>query len=57
MSATITAYAYETVANKIIEAECGTKSDIATGTTVAGYARLGADGLPLWRREEALLGI
>lgn len=59
MSAEITAYAYETVPNKAIKA--GTA---ATATAVLqspphqtgpslGMLAAGAEGMPLWRREEA----
>ena len=67
MSATITAYAYETVANKIIEAGIGGAAsaiESAAQNQISQPARpslgmlaLGANGLPLWRREEDLLGI
>ena len=60
MSATMTAYAYETVANKAIKA--GTTSTAATDVQGAenvqhmgpslGMLAAGAEGMPLWRREE-----
>lgn len=73
ISATITAYAYETVANKPIAA--GTAAGTADKPTAEiqlpgniipqnlqsqsrpslGMLALGADGVPLWRREETLI--
>ncbi len=61
-SATITAYAYETVANKKISAGVASTSVAESqaqrqaGKTVRaslGMLALGADGLALWRREQA----
>ena len=59
-SATITAYAYETVANKTISAS-STSSAVATSMErmypdqpSLGILALGADGLPIWRRKETL---
>jgi hypothetical protein len=61
-SATITAYAYETIANKIIVAG-NTSSSTTDGVSEQrpksfepslGMLALGADGLPLWRREGTL---
>jgi hypothetical protein len=57
MTATITAYAYETVANKRIQA--GTTDDSATSVPTTqglsaraslGMLALGADGMAIWRR-------
>ncbi len=64
MSATITAYAYETVANKVIKAGTATsaastaesKSEVRSskpGEASLGMLALGAEGLPIWRREES----
>lgn len=62
MSATITAYAYETVPNKAIVAG-STKSTAEVRAPhdsrnqpepSLGMLALGADGVPLWRREETL---
>lgn len=65
MSATITGYAYETVANKVIKAGTATSTASSAGTQAgvrskAGNASLGmlaagADGLPMWRREDAVV--
>jgi hypothetical protein len=62
LSAKITAYAYETVPNKPIlagtagiatAAEVQVPEDIQKpGRPLLGILALGADGLPLWRREE-----
>jgi hypothetical protein len=63
MSATITGYAYETVPNKAILA--GTAAKTTAGAKVPGKIQnqdgaslgmlaLGAESLPLWRREETL---
>jgi len=63
MSATITAYAYETVANRKIlagvsgTAAAGEKAEAEPKDAerpVLGMLALGADGLPLWRREESV---
>jgi hypothetical protein len=65
ISATITAYAYETVANQPILAGTAAESESAAevqlpeniqnqGGASLGMLAAGADGLPLWRREEAL---
>ena len=61
ISATITAYAYETVANKALLAGTaeteGTEAQVPeniqhpTGPSLGMFAG-GADGLPMWRREE-----
>lgn len=64
MSATITAYAYETVTNKVIKAGTVTSAAASAGaqaevrSTKAGNASLGmlavgAEGLPMWRREQS----
>ena len=63
IAATITAYAYETVANKVIKAgtltsasSTAAKADVgATRSSNAslGMLALGSDGLPLWRREDS----
>jgi hypothetical protein len=63
MTATITAYAYETVANqpitagpaegKAAEAQSPENVQNQAGPSL-GMLALGADGVPLWRREEAL---
>jgi hypothetical protein len=63
-SATITAYAYETVANKKIlagvppsaseiQGQVGGHSERSRGPSV-GMLALGSDGLPMWRRKETL---
>jgi hypothetical protein len=62
ISAHIIAYAYETVANKKISAGATSSSaiqaeaqqDMKSGRPSLGMLALGADGLALWRREEAL---
>ena len=65
MSATITAYAYETVANKVIKAgiasgaasTAGAKAEVRSetpGHAALGMLALGAEGLPLWRREDSV---
>jgi hypothetical protein len=63
MSATITGYAYETVANKPILAGTAEKPTAEVHVPESlqqqagpslGMLALGADGLPLWRREETL---
>lgn len=62
MSATITAYAYETVANKVIKAgtpsgaasSAETKAEVRSetrGHAGLGMLALGAEGLPMWRRD------
>ncbi len=62
MSATITGYAYETVANKVINAgttsgaasSAETKAEVRSetrGHAGLGMLALGAEGLPMWRRE------
>ncbi|MGH9493886.1 MAG: hypothetical protein ACRD3B_02715 [Candidatus Sulfotelmatobacter sp.] len=60
-SATITAYAYETVANKAISAGSAPSAiaekaesikGVAPGQPSLGMLALGADGLAIWRREE-----
>lgn len=59
LTATITGYAYETVANKAIKA--GTAATAAAQVQVPqrqagpslGMLAAGAEGMPLWRREEA----
>jgi hypothetical protein len=62
-SATITAYAYETLPNKAILAGTAEKPSAEAqapkslrnhGGPSLGMLALGADGLPLWRREGAL---
>ena len=62
MSATITGYAYETVPNKAIlagmakstaEVQVPQDSRNQAGPSL-GMLALGADGVPLWRREETL---
>lgn len=58
-SALLTAYAYETIANKPIKAG-QTRGDSESGAQLHSYASLGAlalgsQGLPLWRREEPAL--
>ncbi len=62
ISATITAYAYETVANKTIQAGTGktATSEIQAPEKIKnqagpslGMLAAGADSLPLWRREES----
>jgi len=66
MSATITAYAYETVANKVIKAgiasgaasTAGAKAEVRSetpGHAALGMLALGAEGLPLWRREDSVV--
>ena len=58
----VTAYAYETVANKKITIGSSTSSDeeqprknaAASETPTLGMLALGAEGMPLWRREETL---
>jgi hypothetical protein len=64
VAATITAYAYETTANKRILAGIQAKDSANTpdepkaessGRPSLGMLALGANGLPLWRRDEALL--
>ena len=64
MSASITAYAYETVANKAIKA--GTASKAAAGIPAEntqkqvgpslGMLAAGSEGMQLWRREETSVG-
>jgi hypothetical protein len=63
VSATITAYAYETVANKRILAGIATKDSANTQAETKaeslaqpslGMLALGANGLALWRRDEGL---
>ena len=62
-SAKITAYAYETVANKPISAgnvpstaiQPNAQLDVKLGQPSLGMLALGADGLELWRREESLI--
>ena len=60
ISGTITGYAYETVADKRILAGALEKSANDEGATSQapglslGVLALGADGLPLWRRDETL---
>ncbi len=58
----VTAYAYETVANKKITIGSSTSSDeeqprksaALSETPSLGMLALGAEGMPLWRREETL---
>jgi hypothetical protein len=62
-SATITGYAYETIANKTIVAgppstAAGVQlqqNDGSLGSPVLGMLALGASGLSMWRRDETLL--
>jgi hypothetical protein len=58
-SATITAYAYETVANKAIKAGSASQpaapAKLPTAKSLQpslGLLALGTDGLAIWRREE-----
>ncbi|MGH9493885.1 MAG: hypothetical protein ACRD3B_02710 [Candidatus Sulfotelmatobacter sp.] len=59
-SATITAYAYETVPNKPIKAgsrptaSVDSVSDLKTTQPSLGMLAVGTDGLAIWRREEEL---
>jgi len=57
MSAEITAYAYETVPNKPIKAGTAATAALQSPPHQAGPSLgmlgLGAEGMPLWRREEA----
>lgn len=61
MTATITGYAYETIPNKTILAGTAERSSAASqaseyiqsqGRPSLGMLALGAEGIPLWRREE-----
>lgn len=62
INTTITAYAYETVANKKITIGSSTSSDdepTRTSATVSnspnlGMLALGADAMPLWRRDDTI---
>jgi hypothetical protein len=60
-SATITAYAYETAANKTISAGSSSsavttsKENMDPDQSSLGMLALGADGLAIWRREEEVL--
>jgi len=65
MSATITAYAYETVPNQAILAGTaeietaevqGSKANQTQAGPSLGMLAAGAEGLPLWRREESSAG-
>lgn len=66
MSAIITGYAYETVANKVIKAGTATSTatqaspkaevrGVKSGEASLGMLALGADGLSMWRREDAVV--
>jgi hypothetical protein len=64
MSATITEYGYETIANKSLGAGLSSSNSAddqaqaganKSGAPSLGMLAIGADGLALWRREEALV--
>lgn len=61
LSATITAYAYETIANKKIQAGVSENNSAneaqartQVGTPTLGMLALGAEGIEIWRREESI---
>lgn len=62
LAATITGYAYETVPNKAILAGAGKSTGEVPRDSrnqagpALGMLALGADGVPLWRREESSVG-